>query len=80
MYDSGYASSKKRTTNYGDDTTYIRTSERIQQQYEPAPFLDRTPERSPYRPTVHPQGSHIESARRSINEAIQLASDKKKLN
>lgn len=58
MYDSGYASSKKRATNYADDTTYIRTSERIPYQQETTGFLDRTPERSPYRPNV-PQGSRI---------------------
>jgi len=43
MYDSGYASSKKRATNYGDDTTYLRTSEKIQYQHEPAGFQDHTP-------------------------------------
>jgi len=56
MYNSNYSSSQKR--DYGNDTTYLRTSEKL--RYPPqSEGLDQTPTKSPYRSGVKPSGGRV---------------------
>lgn len=77
MFDSAYPSTSKK--GYSEDITYMHTAEKSPFSYDTEPYLDRTPERLPY---ASPMGkaSRVSDARRSINECIYLASEKKKMN
>jgi hypothetical protein len=73
MFDSNYPSHRK--PNYFDDTTFLPTAERSPYQRPTEPFLDSTPTKLDYlSPAKH--SARLSDARKSISEAIELASAK----
>lgn len=75
MFHGSHPSTYKR--GYEEDTTYFPSAEKsLYRQTEP--YIERTPERRGF--ASPPASSRTSEARKSINEAIYLVSEKKKMN
>lgn len=77
MFESSYQTTNKK--GYSEDVTYLPTAEKPQFRYETETYLERTPERMPYASPMR-KSNRVSEARKSIDECIYLASEKKKMN
>lgn len=77
MFDSAYPTTNKK--GYSEDITYLPTAEKSQFRYESESYLERTPDRMPFGSPMR-KSSRVSEARKSIDECIYLASEKKKMN
>ena len=75
----GIASSKKKGYSYLDDTTYVPSAEKNDFQDITQTYIERTPDRKEYTSSKKAI-SHFSEAQRSIDDVIEMVSQKKRLN
>lgn len=76
MFDYSYPSASKK--GYSEEVTYLPTAEKSQYRQESEAFLSHTPDKGDFRSPG--RRSRASEAKRSINECIEIMSDKKKMN
>lgn len=77
MFDGSYPTTSKK--GYSEDITYLPTAEKSHFRYESESYLEHTPERKPFTSPIR-KSNRVSEVRRSIDECIYLASEKKKMN
>ena len=75
----GYTSTKKRGYGYHDDTTYVPSAEKTDFQDVTQTYIDRTPDRKEY-VSSRKASSRFSEAQRSIDDVIEMVSEKKRVN